>query len=212
MYCSESFDTNIEAYGLIKNNSGNSGRYVHKKCIKDFLEKYPDKKSRLIEVQENEDLCFYCKQIINDTDEIKEFKDGFIAHKKCWTDYLNRENLTELEQLNLYILSLYSLTSLPPNIVKQIDEYKEKYNYTYSGMLKSLKYWYEILKKPIIDNITIGIIPYIYGQAKEYYYKIYIANKKNKDKTILEKTTKIELDLSCKKRRNRHTSFFEEDD
>jgi len=43
-------------------------------------------------------------------------------------------------------------------------------------MLKALKYWYEVKKNPLDTNRGIGIIPYIYNQAKEYYYALYLAN------------------------------------
>ena len=49
-------------------------------------------------------------------------------------------------------------------------------------MLGTLVYWYEI-KKAQIDKAQggIGIIPYIYEQAKEYYGKIKQANELNAD-------------------------------
>lgn len=49
-------------------------------------------------------------------------------------------------------------------------------------MLKSLKWFYEIQGgNKDSSNGRIGIIPYIYEDAKKYYYNLYIAQQKNKD-------------------------------
>lgn len=64
-------------------------------------------------------------------------------------------------------------------IVKQIKSYKEK-GYTYSGMLKTLVYVYDIQKNDISKAKGIGIIPISYQDANRYYYSIWLANQKNK--------------------------------
>ena len=47
-------------------------------------------------------------------------------------------------------------------------------------MLGTLVYWYEIKNAPLDKaNGGIGIVPYIYEQAKEYYAKINEANSLN---------------------------------
>jgi len=67
-------------------------------------------------------------------------------------------------------------------IHKQAEKYIEQYNFTYSGMLKSLKWFYEIKRNnKESSNGRIGIIPYIYEDAKKYYYNLYLAQQRNKD-------------------------------
>ena len=68
---------------------------------------------------------------------------------------------------------------------KLAEKYVKENNYTYSGMLKTLKWYYEkeghSLDK---SNGSIGIIPYIYQQASNYYYALYKAQLINKEKNI----------------------------
>ncbi|WP_440972138.1 hypothetical protein, partial [Megamonas funiformis] len=70
--------------------------------------------------------------------------------------------------------------------------YKAMYNYTYSGMLKSLIWFYEIKGNSIEKaNGGIGIIPFIYKDALQYYYSLYLAKLSNENKNIEEYKPKI---------------------
>ena len=51
-------------------------------------------------------------------------------------------------------------------------------------MLKALKYWYEIKKHPVDKDKGLGIIPYIYAQAKEYYYNLWLSEQQNQNKNL----------------------------
>ena len=67
-------------------------------------------------------------------------------------------------------------------IAKQIEKYHKELGFTYSGMLKSLKYHYEINKNSTVQaNGGIGIIPYVYDEAKNYYYSIALAHYYNQE-------------------------------
>jgi hypothetical protein len=46
----------------------------------------------------------------------------------------------------LYIIKLFKLKEdyILPKYMKQINSYAKDYNFSYSGMLKALKYWYEV--------------------------------------------------------------------
>jgi UDP-N-acetylmuramyl pentapeptide synthase len=57
---------------------------------------------------------------------------------------------------------------------------RAEYNYTYSGMLKTLVWWYEVKGNTTEkSNEGIGIIPFIYKNACDYYYALYLANLAN---------------------------------
>lgn len=74
---------------------------------------------------------------------------------------------------------------VPPRVQKQIKNYVNDYNFTYTGILKALKYFYEIQDHSLEKaNDGIGIVPYIYKAAYNYYYSIWLANQKNVDKNI----------------------------
>lgn len=91
----------------------------------------------------------------------------------------------DAQALEEYIVILFQLEYLNPRIRKQIKEYVEQYGFTYSGILKTLQYWYEVKKNDITKaNGGIGIVPYVYTQAKNYYHSLWLANEKNKDKNI----------------------------
>ena len=82
----------------------------------------------------------------------------------------------------LYIINLYNLKDnyIPQKYQKQLNQYEADYEFSYSGMLKALKYWYEVKKHPLDKTKGIGIIPYIYKEARDYYYALYLADLQNK--------------------------------
>ena len=60
-------------------------------------------------------------------------------------------------------INIFGDNYVNPRIRKQINEYVNTYNFTYSGILKALTYFYEI-KEGDKDkaNNGIGIVPYVY--------------------------------------------------
>lgn len=105
---------------------------------------------------------------------------------------------------------------ISPRVRKQINSYIEMYNFTYSGMRKALVYFYEVQgndKKKA--NGGIGIIPYIYRDAFNYYYSLWLANQKNEGKNIVDyKPVVREVRIpspQLKPRKRRLFNFFEED-
>jgi hypothetical protein len=74
------------------------------------------------------------------------------------------------------------LSYIDPRVKAQIKKYIEEYNFTYSGMQKALYYFYEIKGGDKSKaNGGIGIIPYIYQDAYNYHYNLWLAQQKNKD-------------------------------
>jgi hypothetical protein len=86
----------------------------------------------------------------------------------------------------LYIIKLYNLKDdyILPKYMLQISDFEKQYHFTYSGMLKALKYWYEVKKNPVNKNYGLGIIPHIYKQAYDYYYSLWLAQEQNKTKNL----------------------------
>ena len=109
------------------------------------------------------------------------------AHLKCVQNEEAHRSQEEKDKqaLEEYIIHLFDMDFLDPKVRKLIASYQKEYNYTYSGMLKALTYFYEIKKgdKNKANN-SIGIIPYIYNEAYRYYYSLWEAQQKNKDKNI----------------------------
>lgn len=89
------------------------------------------------------------------------------------------EDLLKLEQ---YAEQLLGEDFNLARVRKQIKEFKETYDYSYSGMLKTLIWFYEIKGNPIEKaNGGIGIIPFVYKDALNYYYSLYMAQMVNSE-------------------------------
>lgn len=141
------------------------------------------------------------------------------AHQKCSEN--KEENLSQIEKdkeaLDQYIMKLFNITYIDPRVRKQIKQYIEEYHYTYSGVLKALIYHYEI-KGGDIDkaNGALGIVPYVYQKAYNYYYSLWEAQQKNKEKIIEYYVPKVKEiiipapERKVKKRKN--FSFLDEEE
>ena len=108
-------------------------------------------------------------------------------HKICYQQFQvkNEKSAQAIIELDNYICKLFDLDYVNARIKKQIKEYVENYHYSYSGILKTLQYFFEIKKNPIEKaNGGIGIVPYVYDDAKKYFETIFYAQQLNKDKDI----------------------------
>lgn len=128
--------------------------------------------------------CKCCNQIFDrDKESFIKIDGGRYIHEECFQKY-NKE-LDDLKNLKEYIMKILKIDHINSKIEYQIKEYKEKYNYTYSGMCKTLYYWYEIKKNSIEKaNGGIGIVPSIYNIACQYYYNLYLIKEANKNKEL----------------------------
>lgn len=139
--------------------------------------------------------CPFCKEKFNrDKVDFVQISARRYAHPKCYQESEKNKTQEEKDKENLeaYILKLFNEPYLNARIKKQIKDFQIEYNYTYSGMLKTLIYWYEIKGNSTEKaNGGIGIIPYVYKDASEYYYSIYLAQIANRDKKIEEHQLKI---------------------
>ena len=128
--------------------------------------------------------CYYCGIIFDRNQEPWVMVTGNrYAHKECQEKYGIRLAPKEQDYNDLisYIEKLFGYDNIPAKIVKQIKEYRANYNYSYSGMLKTLQYWFEIRGAEAERVYGIGIIPYIYEEAFNYYKTIYEAEQAAED-------------------------------
>ena len=131
--------------------------------------------------------CFYCGQIFDSNSEpFMKPRTNRYAHVACHEKYDANKSQEErdYDMLIDYIKHLFG-PNPNPRIWKQLKEYKTVNNYSYSGILKTLQWWYEIQHHDIDQsNGGIGIVPYIYDQACKYYYALYLAAVANEDKDV----------------------------
>jgi hypothetical protein len=106
---------------------------------------------------------------------------------KCWEEH--EANMTQEEKdVRAFYEYTQKLFGEDYNYIltkKLAERYVKENHYTYTGMLKTLKWYYEKEGNSIEkSNGSIGIIPYIYKQALDYYYSLYLAQQINKEKNI----------------------------
>ena len=110
------------------------------------------------------------------------------AHKSCYDKKQdNSSEETRHKQLIFdYTLKLFGSHFNKKRIELQLKKImKENAFFTYSGIYKTLVYWYEVRRGDVEkSHYSIGIVPYIYKDAYNYYYNIWLAQQANADKNI----------------------------
>lgn len=135
-------------------------------------------------------ICRYCGETFDrDKEPFVKISHLRYAHEKCHKKYAIKKTQDEkdLEELERYIKKFFNEPYINAQVRKQIKDFRQEYGYTYSGILKTLIYWYDIKGNPRDREITnggIGIVPFVYEQSKQYYYSLYLAQLANQGKDI----------------------------
>ncbi len=134
--------------------------------------------------------CGGCGLKFDRSKENAEFIKGRWYHPTC------AKTKHDKMDLDAYICKVFGLKTPGPVNNSLLKKYRDNYGYSYEGMLKALKYFYEV-KRQSIDKAEekIGIIPHIYQDAQDYYFSF----EKRKDKiagSAIEENTVIEINLS----------------
>ena len=186
-FCNKKFDRDKIEYCKT-----GARRYAHAACmLRKASEDISFVKLEIINPLDNV-VCVYCQESLNRKDaDCVMVSEGKYAHKNCAEIEANREK-TDLELLEDYIKVLFKCDYVPPRIRQQINEFVAKYNYTYSGIRKSLQYFYEVKGNPISKaNGGIGIVPYVHKDAYNYYYSIWLAHQKTENIEIKQYVPKV---------------------
>ena len=129
--------------------------------------------------------CLFCGEYFDRNSEPYEKIGRRYVHKTCFDAQSNTEEAKLEKDKNEFYEYIKQVTHGDYNYVaisKQAENYIKQYGFTYSGMLKTLKWFYEINHGDKEGSKgRIGIIPYIYEDAKKYYYNLYLAQQRNKD-------------------------------
>ncbi|MGD7046969.1 hypothetical protein FZC83_01910 [Rossellomorea marisflavi] len=110
--------------------------------------------------------CHICKRVIKD-EPIKH--SGKNYHEDCFNKW--RQEVENRNSLYDYICQLYKLDIPTGMIRKQIKEFQDEYDYKLKGMELTLRYFHETLDNKPRPGDGIGIIPFIYEEAKNHYLK-----------------------------------------
>lgn len=97
-------------------------------------------------------------------------------HVQCFKQFERRKE--DRSDLHNYICELYRIDFPTVYMLKQIKDFQTEYNYTLKGIHLALVYFHEVKEHPI-DGKGIGIVPYIYTEARNYYIKLSEVNQHN---------------------------------
>lgn len=160
-------------------------------------------------------VCFYCGEKFDRNKEpFVKVNSRRYAHQACHESAQNNISQEEKDKEALfeYIKTIFKTDFVSPVVQKQIKQFISEYNYTYSGIHRSLIYLLDIKKNPVEKmNGRLTIVPYIYQEAYNYYYAIWAAKEKNKEKVIKVDTVEIRIKSPERKVRKRKLfSFLDE--
>ena len=164
--------------------------------------------------------CSICGETFNrDKVECVATSSRRYAHKSCYDKQqglLSEEELYK-EKIFDYVRNLFKSNFNKTRIEYQLNKMmKENIDFTYSGIFKTLVYWYEVKQGDVSkSHYSINIVPYIYTDAREYYRQLWMVQQMNVDKNIQEympkiKTVIIKNPLREQKKKERRFEFLEE--
>lgn len=131
--------------------------------------------------------CLYCGKIFDAQEDGKNtiwFKPrkNRYAHIECGKQHEAEKTQDEkdYEQLYFYVKENQKENFDYVKFKKIVEAWQKDYGFTFNGMYYTLIYFYEVKKnsKEKFINGSIGIIPFCYKDAQNYYYNIYIASQR----------------------------------
>ena len=145
--------------------------------------------------------CSYCGKQIS-TAKYKTVK-GKKYHYECYAEMTSKAQEVEVEKkinfsgeayqkLVNYIVELYSVKSIPQKVLKstaqqEVERIVGTYGYSYEGIYNSLVYYHHILVNDIYERVSIGIVPYIYDEAQEFFKDMKDVNEANDSRRVENK-------------------------
>ena len=143
-------------------------------------------------------ICQKCgQQFDRDVEQAVKVSARRYAHYACCPEgelvpLPHKQEDPDLAKLKEYISKLFGEKANWALIMKQIKKFHTEKNFSYSGMLKSLVYFFEVQGNSIEkSNGGIGIIEYCYQAAYQYYYNLFVIQSQNKGKDIPSIVTKV---------------------
>lgn len=209
-YCKAKFNRDAEEYVM-----PSARRYAHASCMLREASKNPNfKKLEIIDPNDTVH-CACCNKLMSKKDEdCIMIGNNKYVHLACKETEERREK-TDKEKLEDYIKQLFDTDYVNPKVQRQIKQYTEEYNYTYSGIQKALCYFYEI-KHGDLEKAGggIGIVPHIYDRAYNYYFDLWQAQQRNKDVNLDLYTPKVKEIIiprpTCKVKKRPLFTFLDE--
>lgn len=137
-------------------------------------------------------LCQFCKMLEEKTLMTRVDDKNF--HEACAKLYTDRKDLYAT------ITRVLHLKAPGPKNIKLVEYYRDTNHFTYEGMNNALIYHYDIKRGDTAKaEERIGIIPFVYEEAQEYYTKKKLEVEKllqsvEKAKQIGEQTVQVNIE------------------
>lgn len=159
----------------------------------------------------NERKCYYCGEYFDITKEefVKPVSNRY-AHKICFEKYATPDD-AYIPKIYEYLKNEVKIKYDYPVCERQRASFIKKLGYTNKGIYYSLKYFYEVKKQsPEKSGNRIGIVPYVYDEAKEYYKNL--AAKQRAVKKVIESQKNVEhIEIHLKKTPQRRRKLIDLD-
>ena len=146
------------------------GRLAHRDCFNLSMKILGnDKQEKLVEKAEHKLKQNKKKTKIR---PVTELKDG-----------LSDEEYKEKMLVVNYLKQILDVEVLPTSFFAILNNNMTKYGHTFMGTYQTLKYLNEIEKRDLVDN-PLGLVPFYYDKALNYYKEIERVEADNRDKDI----------------------------
>lgn len=131
--------------------------------------------------------CFDISLKVLQTDKEDKVKDKKKTSKKPkpkieLKDAMSEEEYADKKEYYSYLRTLLD-NELNAKIYALSDQYIKKYGFTFKEMYLTLQYLYEIKQREIVGDI-VGLIPYYFAEAQDYYKTLENIKTNNADKDI----------------------------
>ena len=151
--------------------------------------------------------CPICNRL-NSKEDTEFFKRRYYCKGKCIEEILQQQekkdqNKEDWSELYEYIVELYG--HKPTGIMfKQLGDFrKDPYNYTNKGMYLTLKYFYKTKEQSVLEDRGLGIIPYVYEEAKKNYLKQMEVSEYNNEHESSERVERVKINRRKNKNKER---------
>lgn len=114
-------------------------------------------------------------------------------------DAVSEEEYAEKKQYYQYLRELIN-DELSAKVYALTDQYISRYSFTFKEMYQTLVYLHEIVEKDLVGDI-VGLIPYYYDQARNYYKSVERVAEINKDVDLAQMYKEKTITIQPKKRK-----------
>lgn len=151
-------------------------------CYKDTWKKVNICSDCLEEYKESRINCTVCKKSFKRVNEYfvedSKWKTKNFCCESCYNEYELEEN--EKEKMIEWLKEQYKTDTLPSRIYMQMEDFKTKKKISYKWTFATLRYMVNIKDQGLQEG-TIGLVPYMVDECKEYVVKLNKIRKNAQD-------------------------------